>query len=96
MKLANDIPKEVVEVLLNIDFSKITERDYQELIKIFNDFEKFIPKRKDIILGKTNLNAKDEFVMMINVIDFSKIDKMILKISVNYLKKNLKQFLKSK
>lgn len=92
-KICNDMPNDLYEQLKKIDFTKLTENDYNEIIKIVNDFKMLIPFKKAIVLSERELTADKEIIKLLNVIDYRKSNKNILNIAINYLKNNIRIWL---
>lgn len=89
-KICNDMPIELYEQIKKINFSKITDKEYNELLGIYNDFRMLIPLKKQIILSEKELYAPENIIKLLNSIDYSKSNKNIIKIAINYLQKNVK------
>ena len=89
-KLANDIPDELIKELKRIDYNKITDKDINDIIKMYNDFKIIIPLKKQIILSERVITAPEEIIKIINSIDFKKSNKNIIQIAINFLKKNIR------
>ncbi len=89
-KICNDMPNELYEQLKKIDFTKLTEKDYNEIFNIVNDFKMLIPFKKEIVLSERELTADKEIIKLLNVINYRKSNKNILNIAINYLKNNIR------
>jgi hypothetical protein len=90
-KIANDMPVELYIELAKLDLTKITDKEAQELVSVFNDFKTLIPLKKEIILSDRTLKTHSDIIKILNIIDYQKSDKNIIRIAINYLVKNYKK-----
>lgn len=92
-KLAIDIPKELIKLLQNLNYTLITPEEWKGIYALYNAYSKYIPIKNTIKLSNISVEADKEFVKLINAIDYNKIPKDILVFVIKYLTLNLKKYM---
>lgn len=92
MKIAKDFPEDLYIALSQINWNAIPKSEIDALISMFESYLNIIPTRQTVILGVKTLDAPEEFVKILNIINFSNINKMILKGIAWNIIKNLKKY----
>jgi hypothetical protein len=97
LKVANDVPKELIEILKKCDFSSIPESQHDaKLTQLSNFASQWIPRKSDNdIINNThteiNLNkCPRKLINLINQMDFNKINSIKRAVAMPYIKKYLK------
>lgn len=90
-KIAVDIPNQLVQAIISVDFSKIPNNKVNDIKRLLVTHTKTLPKKSgEIIVKELNCSAPQELLDYINIIDVAKVPtftmNMINTFVSNYLK----------
>ncbi|MBL8004959.1 MAG: hypothetical protein JNL36_07675 [Candidatus Kapabacteria bacterium] len=91
-KIATDIPNQLVQAIVSVDFSKIPSNKINDVKRLLATHTKTLPKKRgEILVNEVNCSAPQELLDYINMVDVAKVPtftmKMINSFVANYLKK---------